>query len=165
MPAEALIIDGYVDEPACLGVAPYIAPYIRNIAGVLREHGREVRYLTIDQIRGDPHLLKSSGNGGLVVMVAGVTVPGKYFGGSPATLTEIQQLGTMLRGRERLLCGPIGYGYAPQGGSSSPAPRPKPSTVTCRRVRHTGHPTTGNRTPGASPAPASFGSTRTIPGS
>jgi radical SAM superfamily enzyme with C-terminal helix-hairpin-helix motif len=49
-------------------------------------------------------------------MVAGVTVPGKYLGGSPATLTEIQQIGTMLRGRERLLCGPIVYGYSPQGG-------------------------------------------------
>jgi radical SAM superfamily enzyme with C-terminal helix-hairpin-helix motif len=49
-------------------------------------------------------------------MVAGVTVPGKYLGGSPATLTEIQQLGTMLRGWERLLCGPIAHGYSPQGG-------------------------------------------------
>jgi len=116
MPSEALIIDGYVDEPACLGVPPYIAPYIRNIAGVLQEHGRHASYLTIDQVREDPGLLTSSGDKGLVVMVAGVTVPGKYLGGSPATLTEIQQLGTVLRGRERLLCGPIAYGYSAQGG-------------------------------------------------
>jgi len=116
MPAEALIIDGYVDEPACLGVPPYISPYIRYIAGVLHEHDREPRYLTIDQIREDPGLLKTSGSRGIAVMVAGVTVPGKYLGGSPATLTEIQQIGTMLRGWERLLCGPIVHGYSPQGG-------------------------------------------------
>jgi radical SAM superfamily enzyme with C-terminal helix-hairpin-helix motif len=103
MPAEALIIDGYVDEPACLGVPPYLAPYIRNIAGVLQDHGREPRYITIDQIRSHPEILGSPGTGGLAVMVAGVTVPGKYLGGTPASLTEIQQLGTRLRGRDRLL--------------------------------------------------------------
>jgi radical SAM superfamily enzyme with C-terminal helix-hairpin-helix motif len=43
MNAEAVIIDGYVDEPACLGVPPYISPYIRAIAGVLKEHGFSLR--------------------------------------------------------------------------------------------------------------------------
>jgi radical SAM superfamily enzyme with C-terminal helix-hairpin-helix motif len=119
MPAEALIIDGYVDEPACLGVPPYLSPYIRNIAGVMKEHGWEARYLTIDQVREHPGILTSSGTGGLAVMVAGVTVPGKYLGGSPATLTELQQVGTMLRGLERLLCGPIGFGYSPAGGKKA----------------------------------------------
>jgi len=33
MPADAVIIDGYVDEPACLGVPPYISPYIRTLQG------------------------------------------------------------------------------------------------------------------------------------
>jgi radical SAM superfamily enzyme with C-terminal helix-hairpin-helix motif len=119
MPAEALIIDGYVDEPACLGVPPYLAPYIRNIAGVLQDHGREPRYITIDQIRSHPEILGSPGTGGLAVMVAGVTVPGKYLGGTPASLTEIQQLGTRLRGRDRLLCGPIVFGYSPAGGKKA----------------------------------------------
>ena len=36
----------------------------------------------------------------LLVMIAGVTVPGKYLGGTPATLTEIQQIGHMYRGKE-----------------------------------------------------------------
>ena len=54
MGAEAFILDGYVDEPACLGVPPYISPYIRTVAGVLVEHGYSVRYLTIDQLRTDP---------------------------------------------------------------------------------------------------------------
>jgi radical SAM superfamily enzyme with C-terminal helix-hairpin-helix motif len=116
MSAESLIIDGYVDEPACLGVPPYISPYIRNIAGVLYEHDLKPRYLTIDQIREQPGLLRPGGSPGLAIMVAGVTVPGKYMGGTPASLTEIQQIGTMLRGWDRLLCGPIVFGYSPAGG-------------------------------------------------
>lgn len=49
---SALIIDGYVDEPACLGVAPYVSPpYIREVAGVLAGHGYAARYVTIDQVR------------------------------------------------------------------------------------------------------------------
>lgn len=116
MSAETLIIDGYVDEPACLGVPPYLSPYVRTIAGVLRDHGRDPSYLTIDRIRQDPAILSSRGRSGLVIMIAGVTVPGKYLGGTPATLTEIRQIGTRFRGWERLLCGPISYGYAPAGG-------------------------------------------------
>ena len=52
----------------------------------------------------------------LLVMIAGVTVPGKYLGGTPATLTEIQQVGHMVRGPKKLIGGPIGFGYAPEGG-------------------------------------------------
>ena len=95
MTSNALIIDGYVDEPACLGVAPYISPYIREVAGVLVEHGYTTGYVTIDQVRADPSLV--AGHSDLVVMIAGLTVPGAYIGGKPATLTEIQQLGTLLR--------------------------------------------------------------------
>ena len=51
-----------------------------------------------------------------MVMIAGVTVPGKYLGGTPATLTEIQQVGQMIRGPKKLIGGPIGFGYAPEGG-------------------------------------------------
>jgi len=49
-------------------------------------------------------------------MIAGVTVPGKYLGGTPATLSEIQQIGQMLRGPKKLIGGPIGFGYATEGG-------------------------------------------------
>jgi len=115
MNASAVIIDGYVDEPACLGVPPYISPYIRTIAGVLETYGVKPRYLTIDQIRADPSVLTPS-PGGLAIMIAGVTVPGKYLGGTPATLTEIQQVGARLRGMDRLLAGPVGFGYSPGGG-------------------------------------------------
>ena len=54
----AIILDGYVDEPACLGVPPYISPYIRTVAGMLITHGFTVRYFTIDQLRNDPQRLQ-----------------------------------------------------------------------------------------------------------
>jgi radical SAM superfamily enzyme with C-terminal helix-hairpin-helix motif len=119
MPAEAWIIDGYVDEPACLGVPPYISPYIRTSAGVLKEQGYTVHYCTIDQVRTDPYLFPSISKASIMVMIAGVTVPGKYLGGTPATLTEIQQVGLQVRGPEKYIGGPIGFGYSPGGGEKA----------------------------------------------
>ena len=114
---SALIIDGYVDEPACLGVSPYISPYIREVAGALLEHGYSPRYVTIDQVRADPALV--TGDDSLVVMIAGLTVPGTYIGGRPATLTEIQQLGSLLREPTTAIGGPVSFGYAPGGGKKA----------------------------------------------
>jgi radical SAM superfamily enzyme with C-terminal helix-hairpin-helix motif len=119
MSAKAVIIDGYVDEPACLGVPPYISPYIRTVAGVLAGHDYMVRYLTIDQIRADPLHINSLNAADLVVMIAGATVPGKYLGGTPATLTEIRQVGTALRTPKKVIGGPIRFGYAPEGGQKA----------------------------------------------
>ncbi len=116
MSAEAFVLDGYVDEPACLGVAPYISPYIRTVAGALIGHTYTVHYRTIDQLRKDPHMINLLDHADLLVMIAGVTVPGKYLGGTPATLNEIQQVGHMIRTPKKLLGGPIGFGYSPEGG-------------------------------------------------
>ncbi|MEN6514535.1 radical SAM protein [Methanoculleus sp.] len=116
MTSNALIIDGYVDEPACLGVAPYISPYIREVAGVLSRHGYSPGYVTIDQVRADPALVAGHRRGDVVIMIAGLTVPGAYIGGKPATLTEVRQLGTLLRGPKTAIGGPIAFGYAPGGG-------------------------------------------------
>jgi radical SAM superfamily enzyme with C-terminal helix-hairpin-helix motif len=116
MSKNAFILDGYVDEPACLGVPPYISPYIRTVAGALAACHFTVRYLTIDQLRKDPIRTADLNRADLLVMIAGVTVPGKYLGGTPATLTEIQQIGTMVRGPKKLIGGPIGFGYAKEGG-------------------------------------------------
>ena len=112
----AFILDGYVDEPACLGVPPFISPSIRTLAGVLTEREFETGYLTIDQVRQDPATLRVLNESSLVVMVAGVTVPGKYMGGTPATLTEIHQIGAALSLPEKVLAGPIAFGYSPGGG-------------------------------------------------
>ncbi|MDD1696350.1 MAG: radical SAM protein [Methanoregula sp.] len=119
MNPTAVILDGYVDEPACLGVPPYISPYIRSVAGALITRGCTVQYLTIDQLRSDPHRLAEMNTANLFIMVTGVTVPGKYLGGTPATLTEIQQIGHMIKGPKKLVGGPIGFGYAAEGGKKA----------------------------------------------
>ncbi|MCU0632727.1 MAG: radical SAM protein [Methanolinea sp.] len=116
---SACILDGYVDEPACLGVPPYISPYIRTVAGALIGNGYSLQYLTIDQVRKDPGLFAAMNTADLVVMIAGVTVPGKYLGGTPATLTEIRQVGAQLRSPKTFLAGPIGFGYSSGGGQKA----------------------------------------------
>ena len=116
---EAWIVDGYVDEPACLGVSPYISPNIRAVAGVCTEAGYHVRYLTIDQLRKDSSLFGPIDRSNLVVMIAGVTVPGTYFAGTPATLTEIRQVAATLRGPVTVLGGPVTLGYSSGGGEAA----------------------------------------------
>ncbi|MDD1674684.1 MAG: radical SAM protein [Methanomicrobiales archaeon] len=116
MNCNAFILDGYVDEPACLGVSPSVSPYIRTTAGVLAEHGYTTRYCTIDQLRKDPGYLPCMEESDLVLMVAGTTVPGKYLGGTPATLSEVEQVGNFLHHPLTLLAGPILFGYSPEGG-------------------------------------------------
>lgn len=117
MISDAVIIDGYVDEPACLGVPPYISPYVRTVAGVFAEYSITTDYITIDQLRRDPVRLTALSAYKYVVMIAGVAVPGRYLAGTPATLTELQHIGFTLRGKTvSLLCGPIGFGYSPEGG-------------------------------------------------
>jgi radical SAM superfamily enzyme with C-terminal helix-hairpin-helix motif len=119
MTSEAIILDGYVDEPACFGVPPYISPYVRTVAGVLIERGFSVDYCTIDMVRADPAWFARADAAALVVMIAGMTVPGKYLGGTPPTLAEIRQVGTVLRRPRLLLGGPITFGYAPGGGTTA----------------------------------------------
>ncbi|HOX34142.1 MAG TPA: radical SAM protein [Methanoregulaceae archaeon] len=119
MTKTAVILDGYVDEPACLGVPPYIAPYIRTVAGVLHEAGYFPRYLTIDQLRCEPSRINGLNAADCVVMIAGVTVPGKYLGGTPATLTEIRQIGSAVRAGTKLIGGPIAFGWSPEGGRAA----------------------------------------------
>ncbi|MBN1195372.1 MAG: radical SAM protein [Methanomicrobiaceae archaeon] len=119
MTSDAVIIDGYVDEPACFGVPPYLSPYIRYTAGVLLEHGYTVSYVTIDTLRDDPARLARLDAASLVLLIAGVTVPGKYLGGTPASLTEIRQIGSMLRHPVSAIGGPITFGYARSGGEKA----------------------------------------------
>jgi radical SAM superfamily enzyme with C-terminal helix-hairpin-helix motif len=122
MSSSAVLLDGYVDEPACLGVPPYIAPEVRGLAGVLLERGYTVRYLTIDLLRLDPSLLAELDRADLVVVHAGTTVPGKYLAGTPATLDELRQLGRQLRSPTTAIGGPVLFGYAPGGGDRAVPP-------------------------------------------
>lgn len=114
--AQAVIIDGYVDEPACLGVSPYISPYVRYAAGVCAEKGFNTGYYTIDQLRKNPAIFSELERSDFVIVISGVTVPGKYFAGTPATATEIMQIGESLTAPETFFGGPLSLGYSGGGG-------------------------------------------------
>ena len=110
---RTVILDGYVDEPACLGVPPYMAPYPRYVAGALPG---EVLYYTIDQLRGDRSIIEAMNRSDLVVVIAGVTVPGKYLGGTPATLPELERFMAGVA-TPKILGGPISmFGPGTEGG-------------------------------------------------
>lgn len=109
-----LILDFYVDEPACLGVPPYLSPYIRYSAGALVENGiseQEIVYLTVDQWRRDGRIVE--GNPELVIVVAGFTVPGKYLGGKIGTVAELFECLDHLRlnhpGAVTVIGGPVQF--------------------------------------------------------
>jgi radical SAM superfamily enzyme with C-terminal helix-hairpin-helix motif len=113
---KAVIIDGYVDEPACLGVSPYISPYVRYAAGVCAEKGFKTGYYTIDQLRKNPAIFSELKRSDCVIVISGVTVPGKYFAGTPATATEIMQIGESLTAPDTFFGGPLNLGYSGGGG-------------------------------------------------
>ena len=99
---KVAILDGYVDEPSCLGVPPYIAPYPRYIYGMLKHFGVNPRYFTIDQIRGREFDLEKFD---LVIIIAGIAVPGKYLGGNPLSVEDLKNLANLKV--EKILVGPI----------------------------------------------------------
>lgn len=118
------IIDGYTDEPAGLGVPPYLDVYPRYVAGAAWKAGvDEVRYFTIDQLRGDWALsLRQIATYDVVVLIAGVTTPGKYLGGTPISIDEIFDIGRV-EGPVKILGGPVAkFGYGLAGGEVAVPP-------------------------------------------
>ncbi len=102
-----LIIDGFVDEPTCLGVPPYISTYVRYVAGAALLSGiKEIIYKTIEQIRESSYLIPEAE---IVVIIAGNPVPGKYLGGEPITLTEIETIATKNKKCLFFVGGPIQF--------------------------------------------------------
>ncbi|MCU0859226.1 MAG: radical SAM protein [Thermoplasmata archaeon] len=92
---KALVLDGYTDEPACLGVPPYVGPHVRLAYGALVRAGAEVAYSTVDRWRTgqvDP------GAYDLVAVVRNVAVPGKYLRGMPASDRELASIADDVRG-------------------------------------------------------------------
>ncbi len=134
-----LLLDCYQDEPACLGVPPYLSPRIRYAAGITKKLGLDITYMTIDQLRaGARPLLKKEAtkknekmsqwffkfiNGkkntkeiSIVIVYAGVIIPGKYLRATPPSKKElsaipetIRMLSHSSRGmpEEIILCGPL----------------------------------------------------------
>jgi|Deesub1362A_J573_1020465.scaffolds.fasta_scaffold00209_49 radical SAM superfamily enzyme with C-terminal helix-hairpin-helix motif len=101
---KVAIIDGYVDEPSCLGVPPYISPYIRYAAGVVRETlGTLPGYYTIEDVRKNQKVLEKYD---LLLVIAGTLVPGKYLAGRPASKRELLEFFRLPSGK-KFLIGPV----------------------------------------------------------
>ncbi len=133
------ILDCYTDEPAGLGVPPYLGTYPRYIAGYLNE---EIYYLTIDDLRlfkknnskirglrpsqktdvttynlttNYKNINKILEETDTLIVVLGVHVPGKYLSAVPGTLHEVIPLIKDLKCK-KILTGPAVFGTQLFGG-------------------------------------------------
>lgn len=118
---KIIILDGYTDEPAGLGVPPYINVYPRLIAGTAWSISRDiiVRYWTIDEVRVDmDKFVREALSSDLIFFIAGAEVPGRYIGGKPITLEEIERICFLLKEKDKILIGPgARYGLGLGGGT------------------------------------------------
>jgi len=116
-----LILDGYVDEPTCLGVPPYISPYPRYIAGAIWDYDKSVKisYLTIDQIRNKKKIEVLS-KFDVIIVIAGMVVPGRYLSGFPASPNELASIMSNISKPLKILIGPAAkYGFGLSGGKKT----------------------------------------------
>lgn len=117
---RCVVIDGYVDEPAVLGVPPYVSTYVRYLAGALLLRGHQVDYLTIDQVRKS-NLWHALGAYDVIAVVGGVTVPGRYTGGTPINPYEVKKIFNSHPHAHRIIVGTIGKAFAGHGGALAKA--------------------------------------------
>src|SRR3989344_4938056 len=134
-----IILDCYTDEPAGLGVPPYLGVYPRYIAGSLDE---DAVYLTIDDLRAFKKGIRETKhhqktdistynltknfsriseiieNTKEMIIIAGVHTPGKYLSAVPGTLKEIIELIKDIKCK-KILTGPAVFGTSIQGGKFS----------------------------------------------
>ena len=90
-----LLVDGYIDDPAALGVPPYISPIVRAIAGAAMDASADrVEYLTVDMIRRGAKVPEAD----VSVVMSGNTVPGKYLRSMPMSVKELEALFPKLSG-------------------------------------------------------------------
>ena len=121
-PAEldVTLVDGYVDEPAHFGVPPYISTYPRYTAGALVDAGvpaENVTYHTIDELRDDKSKFNDVADADLFVYVGGMTVPGKYVGGTPAEPDEVRELAWVAEGAS-VMGGPVRFGVGEENAGA-----------------------------------------------
>ncbi|WP_254522697.1 radical SAM protein [Natrinema caseinilyticum] len=119
------IVDGYVDEPAHFGVPPYISTYPRYTAGALVDAGvpREaITYHTIDGLRDDPDRWRDVDEADLLIYLGGMTVPGKYVGGTPAEPDEVRKLAWTATGTS-LMGGPVKFGVGDENAGATETER------------------------------------------
>ncbi len=126
-PAEldVTIVDGYVDEPAHFGVPPYISTYPRYVAGALVDAGvprGAVTYHTIDTLREERGRWRDVEAADLLIYVGGMTVPGKYVGGTPAEPEEVRRLAWAAEGTT-LMGGPVRFGVGEENAGATETER------------------------------------------
>ncbi|MHA1611861.1 MAG: radical SAM protein [Promethearchaeota archaeon] len=124
-----LLVDGYIDEPGCLGVPPYLAPLPRYISGAIQEARKnqslisisDFCYKTVDQIRlQERDDLRPFDNYNCIIFITGVSVPGKYLGGKPVSYKELYRWGKKFQKMYKILCGPATkFGIGQEGGKPS----------------------------------------------
>ena len=139
------VLDCYTDEPAGLGVPPFVGVWPRYIAGWYEE---EPIYLTIDDLRlvryvesvpkvvidppaGRTHIevlnhtrayeeiRRVLENTEQLVIIIGVQTPGKYLSARPGTLHEVNKLLANFK-LHRILTGPVLSGGTQFRGGSRP---------------------------------------------
>src|SRR6056297_3713867 len=118
MSNKIVIIDGYIDEPAQFGVPPYISPLCRYAFGCYLYYGVQPDYYTIDQIRRNDlwHTLNQYDH---LVLIGGVSVPGKYIGGNPIKYKELERISRDAPHPLKIYKGPYTLGYTSQGGKDA----------------------------------------------
>jgi len=91
---KVLLLDGYIDEPAALGVRPYLHPLVRASYGAALDAGAEVQYLSIDHLRRGEGVPSAD----VTMVLAGSSVPGRYIRSLPASTREIEAVVSGLSG-------------------------------------------------------------------
>ncbi len=128
------IVDGYTDEPAGLGVPPYLGIYPRYAYGAIKKARKDTQifYLTIDDLRftfeGEqgvrtknrtPNVLKVRkilSKADLIIYIGGLHTPGKYLSAVPSQVEEVARFLKHFNGT-KILGGPAFMGSAHQGGT------------------------------------------------
>ncbi|WP_049926529.1 radical SAM protein [Halopiger goleimassiliensis] len=119
------LVDGYVDEPAHFGVPPYISTYPRYTAGALVDAGvprEQITYHTIDGLRDEPDRWRDVDEADLMIYLGGMTVPGKYVGGTPAEPDEVREL-AWTAGGTSLMGGPVKFGVGDENAGATETER------------------------------------------
>ncbi len=122
------IVDGYVDEPTVLGVPPYLSQYPRYLAGAIWTHSprTDVQYETIDSVRSSfSAAIERWSRSDLLILIAGMIVPGKYLGGTPISVREARELfsATLISDVPKMLVGPWArFGCGLEGGKLALSP-------------------------------------------
>ena len=136
------ILDCYTDEPAGLGVPPYLGTYPRYIAGYYIKDNNNINYITIDDLRflkyyhleeekkevshktnikiynltkNINNIQEILDNTTRLIVILGIHTPGKYLSAIPGTLKEVTELIQDLE-CEKVLTGPAIIGTQLEGG-------------------------------------------------